>query len=866
MNKNCPVDSARNPVSAPRWKTSTVAAAVVATLVGLASGNAVALSLGRMTVLSGLGEPLRADIELPDITTDEASSLKPEVAPAEAFRAAGLEYNAALADLRIVLQRRADGKSFLHLTSSRTVTDPFIDLILQVNWASGRIVRDYTILLDPPTSRQAPAAAATAPQIAAPAPVAPAAAPPAPAVVPAATPAAAAPARTAPAKPSAPSVAAKPAANDAKQVTVKAGDTASKIASAGKPANVSLDQMLVAMLRANPNAFINGNVNRVKAGSVLNLPDASLASSTAPVEATQIITAQSRDFNAFRSKLAGGAPAVRMAEADRKASGKVQAQVDEKKPSTATPDKLTLSKGALKSKTDEDKIARDKADKEAAARVAELAKNITELNKLGASTVVPPAPVASVAKAPAVELPAIPVAVPAPPVASAATTPTAPVSETMAAASVAPTASSPASEPSAPVAAPASAPASAASAVPPAPAVEESGSWMDTLRDNPLVLAGAALIALLGGYGVYSARRRKQLASADSSFLESRLQADSFFGASGGQRVDTHAEDAPASSMSYSPSQLDATSDVDPVAEADVYLAYGRDLQAEEILKEALRATPERIAIHSKLLEIYAKRRDAANFAGLAAVAHALTNGQGPEWDRIAAMGHGLEPTNSLYQSAEQNDVVTATDNPDWMNSVRGEHPGEAPVSGFTPQPAMDPPAGLEGLDLDLDLDFLDSDLHAMTEAPVAPPVSDPLASSLTVPAALDLPNVAEDAPFDGLDFDLDLSTASSPLSVPAAAAEHPPEPEPIAFDLSALSLDLEDPLPASVTELPPEADEADADPIDETDPLATKLSLAEEFSSIGDEDGARALAEEVLEEATGALRTKAQKFLDSLS
>ncbi|BDT66257.1 hypothetical protein os1_04160 [Comamonadaceae bacterium OS-1] len=845
-----------------------MAAAVVAALVGLASGPALALSLGRMTVLSGLGEPLRADIELPDITADEASSLRPEVAPAEAFRAAGLEYNPALADLRIVLQRRADGKSILRLSSTRTVTDPFIDLILQVNWASGRIVRDYTILLDPPATRAAPAAATTAPQIAAPAAVAPAAAPPAPAVAPPATPAAVSPARVVPPKPSAPSAASapKPASSDAKQVTVKAGDTASKIASASKPTSVSLDQMLVAMLRANPNAFINGNVNRVKAGAVLNLPDASQASTTPPVEATQIITAQSRDFNAFRSKLAGGAPTVQVAEADRKASGKVQAQVDEKKPSTAAPDKLTLSKGALKSKTDEDKIARDKADQEASARVAELAKNITELNKLGASTVVPPAPVASAAKAPVVELPAIPVAVPAPPVASVASAVSAPAEPTPAAsAPVAVASAAPvASESAAPVAAPASAPASAASA--PTPAAEASGSWMDTLRDNPLVLAAAGLIALLGGYGVYSARKRKQMASADSSFLESRLQADSFFGASGGQRVDTHADEAPASSMSYSPSQLDAASDVDPVAEADVYLAYGRDLQAEEILKEALRATPERLAIHSKLLDIYAKRRDVANFAGLATIAHGLTNGQGPEWERIAALGHSLEPGNSLYQSGEHHVAATTADSPVWMNSVRAEPPADAPVSGFAPVAAMDPPAGLEGLDLDLDLDFLDSDLPAAADGSAAPVVSDPLAASLTLPAALDLPHAVEDEPFDGLDFDLDLSTASTPLS---GAAAVPLATEgtsgAIGFDLSALSLDLDDPAP----ELPPETAEiaeAETDAIDEGDPLATKLSLAEEFSSIGDEDGARALAEEVLEEATGALRAKAQKFLDSLS
>ncbi len=836
---------------------------MVATLVGLASGNAMALSLGRMTVLSGLGEPLRAEIDLPDITAEEAGSLRPEVAPAEAFRAAGLEYNNALTDLRIVLQRRADGKAFLRLSSSRTVTDPFIDLILQVNWSSGRIVRDYTILLDPPTQRQPAATAATAPQISAPAATA------TPAPRPAAPSAPPAPVRAAAAKTS-------PAASETRQVTVKSGDTASKIASASKPTSVSLDQMLVAMLRANPNAFINGNVNRVKAGAVLNLPDTSQASSTPAVEATQIINAQSRDFNTFRNKLAASVPAVQVAEADRKTSGKVQAEVDEKKPSATTPDKLTLSKGALKGKIDEDKIARDKADKEAEARVAELAKNISELNKLGASTAAPagiPPATAVASAASAATLPTIPVAVP-PVVPVAAEPASAAASVPDPAATAAPAASEPM-----PAASP---PASAASAAmePPAATAEAPESWIDGLRDNPLVWAAGALAALLGGYGLYSARKRKQLANADSSFLESRLQADSFFGASGGQRVDTHADDAPASSMSYSPSQLDAASDVDPVAEADVYLAYGRDLQAEEILKEALRATPERIAIHSKLLEIYAKRRDAANFAGLAAVAHTLTNGQGPEWDRIAAMGHGLDPDNSLYQSAEETAATTAPDSPAWMNSVRNEPGAEAPASGFAAEPAaLEAPAGVEGLDLDLDLDFLDSDLPASAAPSPAPEMADePLAASLTVPAALDLPGTLEETPFEGLDFDLDLSTSASPLSASTPPAVED-TPGAIAFDLSALSLDLDEPLAAA--EVPaeplPEADvpAEEADPIDpadtmdrgdENDPLATKLSLAEEFNSIGDEDGARALAEEVLEEATGPLRAKAQKFLDSLA
>ncbi|WP_394792116.1 FimV/HubP family polar landmark protein [Rhodoferax sp.] len=832
------------------WRSSAVAAAVAVTLLGFTATDAMALSLGRLTVLSGLGEPLRAEIELPDISADEASSLRPEVAAPEAFRAAGLEYNAALIDLKIALQRRPDGRSFLRINSSRVVNDPFIDLILQVNWSSGRIVRDYTILLDPPTLRQAPATATTAPQIAP-----PVAAAPAPQSPPAAAPAQPTAAeRAASARASAaatpgpkPAPAPKADAGDAKQVVVKAGDTASKIVSASKPANVSLDQMLVAMLRANPNAFINGNINRVKTGAVLNLPDASQASATPPAEATQIITAQSRDFNAFRSKLAGSVPAVQVAGADRKASDKVQAEVDEKKPSTVAPDKLTLSRGALKSKTAEDKIASTKADQEAAARVAELSKNINELNKLGAST----APAAASAPAPAPALPTVPVAVAPPPAAPAVAEPAVP-------------ASAAASEPAPAVAASAaqavaSAPAAPVSkaVAPPPVVIDDSESWIDLLRDNLLAVAGAAVVLVLGGFAMYSARRRKQLAAADSAFLESRMQPDSFFGASGGQRIDTN-DDAPASSMSYSPSQLDAASDVDPIAEADVYLAYGRDLQAEEILKEALRTNPGRVAIHAKLAEIYAKRRDVANFGGLAAEAHELTDGQGPEWDRIAAMGRDLDPSNKLFNLEAQDAPVATVATPSWMGDQNDDVPTEQAAATSEAPP---------GLDLDLDLDFLDNDLvepEASAPAPLEEPSFDPVAS-LTVPAALDLPGSTQDVDMgiDGLDFDLDLSTSASPLSAPpvapVATAQPPVDPSAIEFDLGSLSLDLNE-------EAAVEAPAALAEEVDAGDPLATKLSLAEEFSSIGDEDGARALAEEVLEEATGALRTRAQKFLASLS
>ena len=103
--------------------------------------------------------------------------------------------------------------------------------------------------------------------------------------------------------------------------------------------------------------------------------------------------------------------------------------------------------------------------------------------------------------------------------------------------------------------------------------------------------------------------------------------------------------------MSYSLSQLDAIGDVDPVAEADVYLAYGRDLQAEEILKEAMRSTPERQAIRLKLLEVYAKRRDTKGFELLATQLYSMTRGEGEDWQKAQELGRCDRPRESRCTS-----------------------------------------------------------------------------------------------------------------------------------------------------------------------------------------------------------------------
>lgn len=840
-----------------RWQRTALALAS-ATVLGLWSSQANALSLGRIVVQSALGEPLRAEIEILEINDEEASTLRPRLALPDAFRASGMEYSAALNGLQISLQKHTDGRPYLRLSNSRPVNDPYVDLILEASWSTGRIVRDYTMLFDPPNLGAAQPVAPQAPQVStvpvritpapepeqaptAAAPAAPAEAASAPAEP--ATPAAAAPQEPAPAPaaaapeaaakptPAAPVAAPKPAVAasqppaSAKRVTVKSGDTATKIAMANKPADVLLDQMLVAMLRSNPNAFIGGNVNRLRSGAVLNIPSSEQAETTTPDEARQILVAQSKDFDEFRRRLASAAPASAEAAADRKASGAVQAQVEEKKPAATAPDKLTLSKGAVRAKTAEDKLAKERSAKEASARAEELSKNVAELEKLSKAAVPAAAP-ASAAKATA----------PAAAVAAAPASPAATASAPQAASVTAP---APAA--SAPVlAASAPAPRPAASApvkrAPPPPAPVEEPSLIDELLDNPLIPAAAGgLIAALAGYAFYRSRQRKNAAQVDSAYLESRLQPDSFFGASGGQRVDTNdAGASSSSSMVYSPSQLDAGDDVDPVAEADVYLAYGRDLQAEEILKEALRNHPTRVAIHQKLCEIYAKRRDSKNFGTTAKEAYRLTGGSGPEWEHICELGNGIDPSNAMYQPGGKPSAPAplAADSAPTPAAVRQPAPAPAPAAAA----AAAPVAAGAGVDLDLDLDF------SLDEAQAQPRAVAPAASTMPAPIAA--------APDNSLAFE---APSLPPLTAePAPAASAPAAADNMMnFDLGGLSLDLGTP-----SEQPGAGSE---------DPLATKLALADEFKAIGDTDGARALIEEIIAEASGDMKARAQKALAAL-
>ena len=830
----------------------------VALAVGLLCAlPALALGLGRLNVQSALGESLRAEIDITSITAAEAESLQLRVASPEAYRAAGVEFNPALSGAQVRVVRGADGRTILRVTNDRAVLEPFIELIVEATWAQGRLVREYTMLFDPPASirsAQAPVAPTTAPVVTAPAalpsPAVPRAAAPAP--MPAAAPAPVLPARTAPAP--APTVAAAPAtapapapvansAPDDATFLVQRGDTLSRIANRTQREGVSLDQMLVSLFRANPQAFMGENMNRLKSGVVLSVPSAVDAARVDAGQARDIINAQSLDFDAFRQRLAGGTTARPDAAPSRQATGRVQTQVQDQRQVTApTPDKLTLSRPGEPASVPAIQASQEAERQAAANRVAELARNVEELRQLQAAG---PGPAAAPAQAPAPDA-APDAAPPAPTVVAAASPVEAPVE-----------ASAVAADPAAVT------PPEAAVPAPPTTAAAAEDGMFDKLLAHPMLLPGAGLLAvLLGGLGLYSLRSRRKQAG-ETSFLESRLQPDSFFGASGGQRIDTRETGnatGNSSSMSYSLSQLDAIGDVDPVAEADVYLAYGRDLQAEEILKEAMRSDPERLAVRTKLLEVYAKRRDIKGFELLATQLFSLTKGQGEDWSKAQSMGLSIDPENTLYQSGGSPEAVFGNNGEPVEPLSASTMPHAAPAGPQSFQPAADATLDASALDLSLDLE-LPQEVTQPQRGPA--PARDSLQPAyeaelptLPIPAprppAPPTPEVTE-LPDLSLDFETDTGTVRSQTG-------------------GSLDFDLGEPASAATGGdarldfgdfgIEPEAT-GSGDP--ESDALSRKLELAEEFRQIGDLEGARDLLEEVLAKADGALRTKAQGMLDAL-
>jgi pilus assembly protein FimV len=633
-----------------------------------------AAGLGRLSVQSALGQPLRAEVEVTSVAREEAPTLAVKLASQSAFRQAGLDFNPALSQLRFTLEKRGETNFVVRVSSLNPINEPYLDLLLELTWGTGRVLREYTVLLDPPALRASPelippVAAQTPPLAVAPAPRVAAAPAPAQAAAPAAS--APVPERPAPTPTPTPREAPAPAplatTAGGDTYTVKSGDTLGGIAAANKVPGVSLDQMLVAMFRANPNAFVGDNMNRLVAGRTLTMPGSADAEVVSASDARREVLAQSQDFAQYRSRLAqaatgGSATVAAAAPATAAGRGQITAKVEDRSAPTKGGDQLTIAKAepapasgagatsgqaaaqaaaaAAATKAKDEEVARQRAMKEAEERAAELKKINDALKKLQGKAAPAPAP------APAVAPPLPPAPAPAP-VAAAPTPAPAPAEPPKPEVQPAPV---PAPVAAAPVPAPVSKaePAKKAPPTPPPPAPE--ASFVDQLM-SPYVLggAGALLILLLVGFNVY--RKRKVEKTDEFKATGEGLRANSLFGSTGGQSVDTGATSTFNSSFIPAASQLDSN-EVDPVAEADVYIAYGREEQAEDILKEALRLQPDRHAVRVKLLEIYSRRGDKASFNAVVDELRNRTGGAGEDWERAVKLGRALDPSNPLYAGA----------------------------------------------------------------------------------------------------------------------------------------------------------------------------------------------------------------------
>lgn len=859
-----------------------------------------AIGMGGINVASALGQPLKADIELVSVNKAEKASLVARLASPDVYRGAGLEYPFGN-KFKFQIESRANGESYIRASSAQPINDPFVSLLVELTWASGKLLREYTFLLDPPDYvAERPAA----PEVQA---VAPAAAPVAtaepveqteqersyqqewaesakqqpqkqPQPIRATAPMDEKALRAVPER--------KPVTIATGDITVQRGDTLNKIAMQNKPAEVSLERMLVALYRANADQFDGKNMNRIKAGKILRLPDQNELMSVAQSDAAKEIRAQTADWNAYRQKLAAAAPAdSQPQEAQQVTTGKIASSVADKAPvaKESAKEVLKLSKGEApgdqaaaattgkpataqdkKDAEQEDAIAREKGLKEEQARAALLEKNLKDMERLAQL------------KSEAAALAAQPSGV-----AAEAASAVAAASEVTAASEVKP----------APVAKPKPKP-----KLQPAPAPQPS--LMDEILGEPLYLIGGAAILLgLGGLGFMLVRRR-QAAAGGGKGAEAGETTSSHLAVPAAPSPDTGDFTNPGVAHAEPAHQAD---DVDPISEADLFLNFGRDAQAEEILKEALQNSPNDYRIHLKLLGIYANRKDANSFSAIAR--QLKDSGDEEAWQQAAGMGRKLEPNNPMYGGAGTlEDDGSATMQTTVLSTPPAFDLGEAPAPevdfelGDTEKTATlsaDDKEAAQAEVMDFDITSTSPSLTAAPETmdfdvtSTSPSMSAPTemdfditSTSPSMPAA----GAEAEAALPNLD-DLVFDITSTHPSMPAAQPEAEPEKTAPADDAGmefTLDFPIEEPAgkPASVSQ-PAETGfagislnlddigvpgEPAAEGKDEHwHEVATKLDLAKAYQEMGDVTGAREILDEVMREGDEGQREAAQSILDQI-
>ena len=758
----------------------------IAAASALSSGMAQALGLGELSVKSTLNQPLVAEIELTEAQGLNPGQVVPSLATTADFAQAGITRQAFLNDLTFTPVINASGKSVLRITSTRPVREPFVKFLVQVLWPNGRLLREYSLLLDPPKySPEAAAAAAAATNPAAPAQL--------PSTAPATTEPATPPAALAP-EPAVQTPPAASPASDAKPVlyTTSNNDTLWEIAEKVRNGG-TVQQTMLAIQALNPNAFIGGNINRLKKGQVLRLPNAEQSKVTPQPQAINEVAAQNQAWRQGRSTPTG----ARQLDATRRdRAGSAPSQVEAKDNLSLVSAGSNGANGAAGDKNLANKLAVAEENLDTARRDnAELKSRMNDLQsqldkmqrliqlksdqlaKMQASGAVVPA-----------AAPATPAANPSMPAALAAT----------------PGSPEAAAKPPGEIAPEDALPAGAAQVTTPGmetplvvdPAAVQDAEEQDPFKqllNNPIVLGiiGGAVVLLLLLLMLFLARRRNAKAEAEKHRRMARALAEESEFVSDMDMELPQASfdglDVPPPGVRMAPAAAAAgvaakERPADPLVQAEIHIAYGRMNQAIELLEESVKVDPTRDDIRLKLMEIYAEQGNTKAFAAHERKVVARGKNQA-EVEQLKDNNPTIAAAAVTAAAATATAAALAAEmDAKYVESLlldEQEPQPEAVAAEPAPQPEPEPAAIVDADDQDNDFDLSMDDLEQAAPEPVAEP---------ELPASnfeLDAPVVAADEP----SFETLLRQQNE------AAAVNTPD------DLDDFDLDLAEDEPALTTE-----------------------------------------------------------------
>ncbi|MEW8296880.1 MAG: FimV/HubP family polar landmark protein [Candidatus Thiodiazotropha sp.] len=879
----------------------------VAVATALSPVGVLALGLGEIHSQSALNQAFKADIDLLSVSQEELQDVRVSLASREAFEKAGMERPYLLTGLKFTPMLTPAGKPVISISSKDAIREPFLNFLIEVNWPKGRLVREYTVLLDPPVTLQRAPQPVTAP---------------ATTIAPTTT-------QVGRSRPAAVTSSMSGESGDREYGPVQPNDNLWTIAKGMQRTDESVEQVMMALQRHNPSAFINNNVNNLKVGKILRLPEDAGVTSLSKQEAREEFLAQTRSWKADRGVPA--APATTKTQEMAEAKEEDRLRLISAKPGeseAAEREGMAESESEVSRLQEEIMLVRESnegalQENEALRnRVQELEKQIQDIQRLltlksdelaeiqtaqeiaaekmeEMEAVEPPpaepeaepemAPPEVEAEPPAVaEEPVVPV----PPGTvieevdieakiEAAQQPEPAVTEAPPAVETAPKIAKVEPTPARPPVAP----------IPP-----KTVSYFDGVKENSTLLSivGGVAVLLIGLLWMIM-RRRKE---AEAEFAESILVSPDS-GVVTAAKDDSSSLTAPTDETSFmsdfSPSDIDAlqdeTGEVDPLSEADVYIAYGRYQQAEELIKQAMEKNPEREELKHKLAEIYFSAKKSQEFNALAQELHdgGLEEREPDTWSKIAAMGKELDPSLALFAGAAGVATGGVVSGDDTLGDLGLDIASEPVADDQQEAQAQEPQAssdveidsmdlsGLESID-DMDSESLEANLsmdseflNKMESGETPPQEEDALDIDLS---DLDMDSNVEEAqqPFDLADIEQDSDVSADVTAAGTSDAIELEDSETldnldlesIERELEGLSSDLdsEEPQGDDLSLLQSHSENLD---LDSTDEITTKLDLARAYIDMGDIEGAKSILEEVSSEGSDTQQKEAQELLNSL-